>query len=191
MLGISQQYLYRDHRFPLESLLHILLLHLQQSRFLLPNNLELDRRFPYGMVTMAFQIHLLLMNKRVEANDSYSLDSDKIHELREVFTSPEDESDLDGQEYADINTQGQDQWQCDSLCLINKSSTLSNCWEVSDEVASIIVLPPDTDSLCLINKSSTPSNCWEVSNEVASMIVLPPDSKRQAGRPKEIRTPFA
>jgi len=32
---------------------------------------------------------------------------------------------------------------------------------------------------------------WEVPDEVASMIVLPPDSKRQAGRPKEIRTPSA
>ncbi|TXG54202.1 hypothetical protein EZV62_019458 [Acer yangbiense] len=42
--------------------------------------------------------------ERVDANDSYLLDGDEIHESREVFTSPEDYSDLDEQDDADTNT---------------------------------------------------------------------------------------
>ncbi|KAK3212822.1 hypothetical protein Dsin_017528 [Dipteronia sinensis] len=50
--------------------------------------------------------------ERVEANDSYLSDGDEIHEPREVFTSPEDDSDLDRQDDVDTNTQGQNQWHC-------------------------------------------------------------------------------
>ncbi|KAK0600114.1 hypothetical protein LWI29_011772 [Acer saccharum] len=50
--------------------------------------------------------------ERVDANESYSSYGDEIHESREVFTSPKDDSDLDGQDDTDKNTQGQNQLQC-------------------------------------------------------------------------------
>ncbi|KAK2641399.1 hypothetical protein Ddye_023162 [Dipteronia dyeriana] len=64
--------------------------------------------------------------ERVDDNDSYASDGDEIHQPREVLSSPEDDvvdinsdSDLDGQDIADINTErrnqytntkGQNQW---------------------------------------------------------------------------------
>ncbi|KAK0583416.1 hypothetical protein LWI29_036747 [Acer saccharum] len=44
--------------------------------------------------------------KRVDANDSYSSDGDEIHKSQEVFTSPDDDNDLDGQDDVDTNTRG-------------------------------------------------------------------------------------
>ncbi|KAK4834144.1 hypothetical protein QYF36_017672 [Acer negundo] len=44
--------------------------------------------------------------ERVNTNDSYSSDGDEIHELQEVFTNLKDDSDLDGQDDVDTNTQG-------------------------------------------------------------------------------------
>ncbi|KAK0603383.1 hypothetical protein LWI29_004368 [Acer saccharum] len=70
--------------------------------------------------------------KRVDADDSYSSDGDEIHESREVFTSPEDDSDLDGQDDADKNTQrqnqGQNQWQCGAYR--QTYDDIPSCWVV-------------------------------------------------------------
>ncbi|KAK2652749.1 hypothetical protein Ddye_012605 [Dipteronia dyeriana] len=66
--------------------------------------------------------------ERVDGNDSYASDGDEIHQKREVLSSPKDhvvdtnsDSDLDGQDVTDrntegrnqyTNTEGQNQWHC-------------------------------------------------------------------------------
>ncbi|KAK0578456.1 hypothetical protein LWI29_010707 [Acer saccharum] len=134
--------------------------------------------------------------ERVDANDSYSSDGDEIHESREVFTSHEDDVDTNTQGQNTGQNQGQNQWQCGAYR------------QTCDAIPSHWVVPftkTNFNSLCheyyrtswmqtayapSINPVPHPT-FWEVPDEVASMIVLPPDSKRQAGRLKEIRTPFA
>ncbi|KAK2646235.1 hypothetical protein Ddye_021430 [Dipteronia dyeriana] len=55
--------------------------------------------------------------ERVNGNDSYASDGDETHQPREVLSSPEDhvvdtnsDSDLDGQDVADRNTEGRNQY---------------------------------------------------------------------------------